>query len=379
MRYHGLDALRAFAMMMGVVLHASMFYVEGIGQELGYELTGRRLIPTSDFLGLLFFFIHVWRMPLFFLLAGFFARLIVQKRGFSGLLKNRLVRIVIPLIAGVLVYSLVFKFGELNELHHMWFLRDLVLMYILLAVMKYLSRLAPGIVRRIDEIFSSTGRLWLLTIFLLPATTIGRPGFFNWIETNLDQGPGPFFLLGFLFVLIGWFMHRNTHILDSLSRVWRMHALIGLVTYGVFVTIMVAVLSDNFDEDSAGGLWILGMLIQPVVTFLLVMAFIGGTQAIFQRSNKVVSYFVDSSYWVYLLHLFVVFFIGGEIIKTTNPNPLVGAGVNIFATTLICMVTYHVLVRYTPIGWVLHGKKGPFSRLFKPFSREDVSAENGRT
>ena len=52
MRYHGLDALRAFAMLMGVVLHASMFYVEGIGAELGYELTGRILIPTSETLGL---------------------------------------------------------------------------------------------------------------------------------------------------------------------------------------------------------------------------------------------------------------------------------------------------------------------------------------
>lgn len=370
MRYHGLDALRAFAMMMGVVLHASMFYVEGIGEGLGYELTGRLLIPTSDFLGLLFFFIHIWRMPLFFLLAGFFARLIVQKRGFSGLLKNRLVRIVLPLIGGVLVYNLAFKFGELNELHHMWFLRDLVLMYLLLAVMKYLSRLTPGIVAKIDSIFSSNGRLWLLMIVLLPATTIGRPGFFNWINTNLDQGPGPFFLLGFLFVLIGWFMHRNTHILDSLSRVWRMHALIGLVSYGAFVAIMAAVLSGELDDELAGGLWILGMLIQPVVTFLLVMAFIGGTQAIFQRSNKVVSYFVDSSYWVYLLHLWVVFGIGGEIIKTANPHPLVGAGVNIVATTLICMVTYHILVRYTPIGWVLHGKKGSFSTLFKPFVKE---------
>jgi uncharacterized membrane protein len=27
-RYHGLDALRALAMILGVVLHASMFYLE---------------------------------------------------------------------------------------------------------------------------------------------------------------------------------------------------------------------------------------------------------------------------------------------------------------------------------------------------------------
>ena len=91
-RYHGLDALRAFAMIMGVVLHASMFYVKGIGTELGYELTGRLLIPTSETLGLLFFFIHSWRMPVFFLLAGFFARLMVQRRSTINLLKNAFIQ-----------------------------------------------------------------------------------------------------------------------------------------------------------------------------------------------------------------------------------------------------------------------------------------------
>ena len=374
-----MDALRAFAMIMGVVLHSCMFYLEDAGPKLAYEMTGDKAsTPTSDFLGMIFMFIHSWRMPVFFLIAGFFARLVVHRRRISGLLKNRFVRILVPLIVVSLVYNIIFQFGALNQTHHLWFLHDLIWMYTLLLIIRLSSKIMPSMISRIDWIFESTTRLWLLMILLIPTTFTGRPLFFNFIFTNIGI-PGPFFTLGFSYFLIGWFMHRNTHILDSLSRVWRMHALIGLVTYGVFVTIMVAVLSDNFDEDSAGGLWILGMLIQPVVTFLLVMAFIGGTQAIFQRSNKVVSYFVDSSYWVYLLHLFVVFFIGGEIIKTTNPNPLVGAGVNIFATTLICMVTYHVLVRYTPIGWVLHGKKGPFSRLFKPFSREDVSAENGRT
>ena len=76
-RYHGLDALRAFAMILGVVLHAGMFYVEGIGSSLGYEMTGE-VPPTSAGIGVLFFFIHTWRMPFFFLLAGFFTRLIIQ-------------------------------------------------------------------------------------------------------------------------------------------------------------------------------------------------------------------------------------------------------------------------------------------------------------
>ena len=56
-RYHGLDALRGFAMILGVVIHASMFYVEGIGASLGYEMTGK-VPPSSSVIGGLFLFIH---------------------------------------------------------------------------------------------------------------------------------------------------------------------------------------------------------------------------------------------------------------------------------------------------------------------------------
>ena len=167
-RYHGLDALRAFAMITGVVLHASMFYVEGIGSELGYALTGRVAIPTSDALGLVFFFIHAWRMPVFFLLAGFFARLVVQRRGIPNLLRNRFIRIAIPLATGVVVYSLVFQFGNLGQLHHLWFLYDLIWMYLLLVFMKYASRMWPRILLKIDWCFGSTAKLWWLMIVLLP-------------------------------------------------------------------------------------------------------------------------------------------------------------------------------------------------------------------
>ena len=44
-RYHGLDALRAFAMIMGVVLHAALLYADA---DLAYEVTGKKDTPTSE-------------------------------------------------------------------------------------------------------------------------------------------------------------------------------------------------------------------------------------------------------------------------------------------------------------------------------------------
>lgn len=366
-RYHGLDALRAFAMVMGVVLHASMFYVEGIGTGLGYKLSGRILTPTSEVLGIVFFFIHTWRMPVFFLLAGFFARLMVQKRGALSLLKNRAVRIVIPLVTCVLIYNLVLKFGGVNELHHLWFLYDLIWMYLLLVLIEKAVRIWPRVVTTIDRLFGSAAKLWWLMIVLLPATTIARPGFFNWINTDLGV-PGPFFILGFTYLVIGWFIHRNTHILEELAASWKRHAILGSISFAAFLIIGGAVIAGELNEKQTGLLWLLGLVISPFTTFLMIIGFIGASQAIFQRRNGIISYFVDASYWIYLLHLVIVFAIAGEILRSTSLNPVIAVLLNIFLTTSICLGTYHVLARYTPIGWILHGRKGHVRNMFKPFS-----------
>ena len=54
----------------------------------GYDMTVQRIIWV----------IHFFRMPAFMLLAGFFAALLMEKRGTGQLIKNRTKRILIPLI-----------------------------------------------------------------------------------------------------------------------------------------------------------------------------------------------------------------------------------------------------------------------------------------
>ena len=72
-RRHDLDALRAAAMLLGLVLHASLAYVN------------IKFWPVLDvyshpiFDGLLHF-IHGFRMPLFFVLSGFFAAMTFRKK-----------------------------------------------------------------------------------------------------------------------------------------------------------------------------------------------------------------------------------------------------------------------------------------------------------
>ena len=66
-RYHGLDGLRGFAMLLGIVLHAALPY---FSRTYGFEHVWPADDDQSVLLAVVFDFIHTWRMPVFFLLAG---------------------------------------------------------------------------------------------------------------------------------------------------------------------------------------------------------------------------------------------------------------------------------------------------------------------
>src|SRR5438270_7005361 len=96
-RYYGLDALRGTMMMLGIVIHAAMFYIAS--PPPGMPWIGDR--NTSVLFDAILAFIHSFRMPAFFVLAGFFAALLVEKRGLWGMYKNRLARVAAPLAVGL--------------------------------------------------------------------------------------------------------------------------------------------------------------------------------------------------------------------------------------------------------------------------------------
>ena len=104
-RYHDLEALRAFAMLLGIFLHGLLsFFPNPIwpGQD----------IYQHKSYGTLLHIIHGFRMPLFFLVSGFFTAMMWRKRGLGGLFKHRINRIFVPMIVfGTIVIPLNFGIG----------------------------------------------------------------------------------------------------------------------------------------------------------------------------------------------------------------------------------------------------------------------------
>jgi peptidoglycan/LPS O-acetylase OafA/YrhL len=92
-RRSDLDALRAGAMLLGIVLHASLSFFQSY-----WMVTDRR---QDDGFGVVFSAIHGFRMPLFFVMSGFFSAMLLRRRGRGALVKHRFHRVFLPLLAGM--------------------------------------------------------------------------------------------------------------------------------------------------------------------------------------------------------------------------------------------------------------------------------------
>lgn len=137
---------------------------------------GFRDTSRSYLFDIILHFIHSFRMPLFFVLAGFYTSLLVGKRSFKGTYINRVQRILIPLllaIVTILPLTLVFmvsfmasaRFGtqqflvtasqleiiaaemqaagmptDQPSLGHLWFLHYLMYFYLLIPICFVVSR-----------------------------------------------------------------------------------------------------------------------------------------------------------------------------------------------------------------------------------------------
>lgn len=93
-RRHDLDALRAIAMLLGIALHAALSFADGpwVVQDS----------QKNELFGLFFLAVHGFRMPLFFLVSGFFTAMLWRKRGLRSLIKHRAKRILLPCLLGLL-------------------------------------------------------------------------------------------------------------------------------------------------------------------------------------------------------------------------------------------------------------------------------------
>jgi len=97
-------------------------------------------------------------------------------------------------------------------------------------------------------------------------------------------------------------------------------------------------------------------MLNSIFTCSLSIGIIGLFLRFADLPNNNVTYFVNSAYWVYLIHFFIAILLSG-LINDWSIHVYLKFLIVLSVTTGICLTSYHFFVRKTFIGVFLNGKK----------------------
>lgn len=372
-RYHGLDALRGFAMMLGIVLHAALSYFLAVG-DTDYGAFWPQDDQQSLLSWVIFEFIHSWRMPTFFLLAGFFAHLVLDRRGDGYFIRDRLNRILLPLIVFGLIMAAIFptiwdsaqqrQFSIVNPLDippleqtigHLWFIYHLVYIYAILFVARWVASKLPRPIplgRVLLAVFVNRWHVPLIILFSV--ITIAR--FFEDVDDNLIWPIGAWdFMYSLAPFLLGYGLYKRRELVDSLASTTSIAVLLSVATVAFCMQLVTTVIMAEI--EGADGQWgLLSTLARSTATVCYTFGLIGLFQQAFSTHRDWVRWVADSSYWVYIMHLPVVLVVTALMFELPLPADLKFL-VACIVTGALGFATYWAFVRYTFIGTMLNGKR----------------------
>lgn len=362
-RIHSLDALRAIMMMLGIVLHATEPYSLGDDAFWPKDPEARGLS-----LNYIFGIIHIFRMPIFFMIAGFFGALLFYERGPQLMLKNRVRRIVAPFLVFVIllqpvittvfsynatvfddkVSPLVTELGILPQItYHLWFLYYLIFITAASFLLALLFRKIPSVTSRITRSFEwlMWRRFLFIPLFSIIIFLMLVWMWDYWAPTSVSFEPDIKVLLFYsIFYFLGWVLFKSKHLLTGMMRHDWLFLLIGV---GVFTARFF--LRSSIDDVLFGAL-----------NAVMVWFFVFGITGLFVRytsgHSRRLRYISDASYWVYLIHLPLVALFASLIVSWPFPA-FVKFLIVSFLTTVTCFVSYHYTVRNTFIGQFLNGRR----------------------
>jgi peptidoglycan/LPS O-acetylase OafA/YrhL len=379
-RLHAFDAVRGFALLLGVAFHAAASFMPGWPPG-SWAMNDN---SPSQFLSDAAFVTHIFRMSLFFFVAGYFGRLLYQKLGARSFWSNRLKRILIPLVAGwVVLFPLIGFIWTIGvtkvfggtmppmperpkapgdfPLRHLWFLYQLLLTYVaVITIRSLIVRLDPAQKLRCfaDAVVTRSIRTMTGVFVLgipLAAKLMSLPVWFYW-----EGIPTPDWSLiprvpasvgfGTAFVF-GWLVHRSTNALEAIAQRWVQHLVFAVVATGWLLHSMHA-------EPMAqpGVTKTLFALTFGVALWSWVLGLTGTALRFLSNYSAARRYIADASYWIYLAHLPVVVafqvWVGHWPLHWSVKYPFI-----LVASFTVLFLSYHYLVRPTFIGALLNGRK----------------------
>lgn len=369
-RIQWLDGARAVLMLLGVALHAADVFAEPnewlVANDAGH--------PAFN---LLVWFIHAFRMPAFFIIAGFFCAYSYRRFRPAGFLRSRLAKIGLPLAATALTFNLwqdiflslqagsadtlagYFTDGHIGVFFtqglwqsHLWFLTYLVLYHLAYAA------LAPamqclGLADLADRIATPSRQPLLASPYLLALLCIGPPALADLVpalwETVFAIFTGYHLLFYVPYFAFGAAAYRWRAMLDGFCR---FRALDLPMLAGALLIAYDQPELTGTDLDDAIHVYAYGLS----AWLLARLVFVACRAAV--STGRIVAYLSDASFSVYLVHHLLVVLGGWLVAQLALPIVLEYFAL-VAGVCAIALALHHVLVLRHPLLRLLFNGRPP--------------------
>jgi len=382
MRRYDIDGLRVIVFGLLIFYHAGVFFVPG-----SFHST-YPFMESYDWLQYPMFFLNRWRLPLLFVISGMGTFFSISKRSGGGFAKERIVRLFIPLVAGLLfiappqVYlERLFK-GQFSGNYfefwpsqayigiwpegnfswcHLWFLPYLLLFsLVLIPVFLYLLKYPQAwIIRKTRCLAAKRFGLFVPVIPLLLWERFLQPHF---PQTNALWGDwynvvnyGTLFFYGFMLMTIKDVLWEN------LIKNRRIYLITGTVAYALLMYLWLGIGSFQKKSD----IWNIAISVN-VWSWILVM--ISYAAAYLNKPSRQLSYANEAVYPFYILHQPVLLFLA-YYLKNVEVSFFAKFSIMAVGTFGISWIIYEFGVRR--FAWIrpLFGMKRKKSKINKPSER----------
>jgi peptidoglycan/LPS O-acetylase OafA/YrhL len=271
-------------------------------------------------------------------------------------------------------FFLTLGFLQKFDLTHLWFLHQLLVIYALALGIRFAfcrlpdrgRRLLDGLDRAVRAVFSSRWQVPALTMLSLPFLYYQRGWSVDTPKESLIPELPSTFLFGLLFA-VGWALHRQTGLLDSIAGRWKPHLILGvlLIAPTRFLTwhLYDLGLFDQYHNPIRLGHYVL----YGLMMWAFVFGFLGLFVRYRRKESRAWRYIADSSYWIYIAHLPIVVSLQVWVAHWPLHWSIKFLIINLIAFPLL-FLSYHFLVRPTLIGKQLNGRRYP---LVLPFRKQD--------
>jgi peptidoglycan/LPS O-acetylase OafA/YrhL len=362
-RRYDLDWLRVIAILA--------VYLHHVGMPFNGDDFHIMNADSSKFLDDVMVFFEQFRLPLLFLISGTGTMFAFSKRTWVQFLKERSTRLIIPLIFGVLFivppqtyyehikdfdsYWNLYSSGFFLEINHLWFIKNLFIMSILLIplILFLKSSKSKNLIISLDQISSKRYGIFLWVFPLIVSTLFLKKIYPSDSKdlTNLSSTfyYGYFFISGMLFA-----SSKSTW--SHLKKHRKFNCMVFLISTSFFYLYYLlpsAYISPYLSINSRWDIW---YLVCALVSWTLVTTILGYGQIWFNKKSTVLKKCNEAIYPFYILHQTIIIVLGYYIIQL-NASILSKIGILILTSFPLIILIYQIFIYPFNIPRMLFGMK----------------------